>query len=60
MTSDKKIRCTWEGCWKTTTQPFTDGWASLDGWPSPIKDGYYCQAHADAIEAVDLDGGFPE
>ena len=58
MTSDKKIRCAWDGCWRTTEHPYADGWAYLCSWPPPIRDGYYCQAHADAIEAVEMDGGF--
>lgn len=56
MNDDHKIRCTWPGCWRTTTQPFADGWADLASWPAPIKDGFYCQAHADAIEKVDEEG----
>jgi hypothetical protein len=46
----KGIRCSWEGCWRTTTKPMADGWAYLFEWPAPIKDGYYCREHADAIE----------
>jgi hypothetical protein len=57
MTDDnQKIRCTWKGCWRTTWQPYTDGWAGLGGWGPGIPDGWYCKAHADAIEALDQTG----
>ena len=58
--NDKKIRCAWDGCWRTTAHPDTDGWAYLCSWGPAVKDGYYCKAHADAIEAVEMEGGFDE
>jgi hypothetical protein len=61
MTDDKKIRCAWEGCWRSTTRhPFLDDWAYLIGWGPAVKAGYYCKEHADAIEAVEMEGGFDE
>jgi hypothetical protein len=54
----QKIRCAWDGCWRTTAHPYADDWAYLCSWPPPVKDGYYCRSHTDAIEAVDMDGGF--
>jgi hypothetical protein len=53
-------RCCWEGCWRSTTQPYKDGWSHLFSWPPPIQDGFYCQAHADAIEAVSDEGRLEE
>lgn len=55
-----KIRCKWEGCWRTTCHPYADGWAYLSDWGPAVKEGFYCQAHADALEAVLMDGGFDE
>ena len=55
-----KIRCCWDGCWRTTLRPDTDGWSFLTSWPQPVKDGYYCRAHVDALEALHLEGGFEE
>jgi hypothetical protein len=54
----RRVRCSWEGCWRTTAHPFADGWSNLCDWGPPVKDGFYCRAHADASEAVLLDGGF--
>jgi hypothetical protein len=54
----RKIRCAWEGCWRSTTNPGAGGWAYLCEWPSPIKDGLYCRQHWQAIEAVEERGGF--
>ena len=54
------IRCTFHGCNATTEQPFTDGWADLCAWGPGIKDGFYCKAHADALEAMLEDGSLAE
>jgi hypothetical protein len=60
MESEKrKIRCSWEGCWRTTARPYSDGWGYLIGWGPPVKDGWHCKAHGDALEAV-MDGGLDE
>jgi hypothetical protein len=56
-----RICCSLEGCWRSTTRhPFLDDWTYLASWGPAVKDGYYCQAHADALEAVLLEGGFDE
>jgi hypothetical protein len=54
------IKCTFAGCQKTSEQPTKDGWAHLLGWGPGIADGYYCQAHADALEEVHLEGGLED
>jgi hypothetical protein len=46
----EKIRCTWDGCWRTSSLPYADGWAYLTLWGPAFKDGFYCKPHADAIE----------
>jgi hypothetical protein len=55
-----KIRCTWDGCWRRSSRPYADDWAYLCSWGPAIKDGFYCKPHADAIEAVDMDGGLED
>jgi hypothetical protein len=61
MESEKrKIRCSWEGCWRTTARPYSDGWGYLGDWGPAVKDGWYCKAHADALEKVLEDGGFAD
>jgi hypothetical protein len=52
--------CTFQGCRNTSEQPITDGWAILADWGPGIPDGYYCPAHANAIEKVDEDGGLED
>jgi hypothetical protein len=52
------VRCAFEGCWKTSERPFTDGWADLAGWGPGVPDGLYCPEHAAALEAVLEEGGF--
>jgi hypothetical protein len=54
----RRIRCCWHDCWRHTAQPWRDGWSHLADWGPAVKDGFYCQAHADALEAVLDDGGF--
>jgi hypothetical protein len=49
-------KCTFKGCPKTTEQPFTDGWANLGDWGPGIEDGFYCRAHADALEDLLVSG----
>jgi hypothetical protein len=46
------IRCTFSGCRAKTWQPYADGWAGLASWGPGIPDGFYCRAHADAIESL--------
>lgn len=53
--TNRKIRCAWDGCWKTTEHLSVDGWSYLAAWGPPVNDGYYCQAHAAALEAVLMD-----
>jgi hypothetical protein len=53
-------RCSWKGCGRTTMQPTLDGWAILSDWGPHVKDGYYCKEHADALEAVLVEGGFED
>jgi hypothetical protein len=48
----ERLRCTFDGCWQRTLQPYTDGWAGLSDWAPGIKDGWYCKPHADALEAL--------
>jgi hypothetical protein len=48
----EKIRCTWDGCWRSSKQPYADGWAHLMLWGPGVPDGFYCKPHADAIDAV--------
>ena len=55
MTSDRTIRCAWDGCWRTTAHPYADEWAYLASWGPAVKDGWYCQAHADALETIHLE-----
>jgi len=50
-----RVRCSWEGCWRSTTRHHPDDWSYLFGWGPAVKDGYYCRVHADALEAVRLD-----
>jgi hypothetical protein len=40
-------------CRATTEQPTVDGWPYLESWGPGIPDGYYCPAHADAIERLE-------
>jgi hypothetical protein len=60
LSDTERVRCTWEGCWRTSAQPYADDWAYLCLWPRPVKDGFYCKPHADALEAVDMAGGFED
>jgi hypothetical protein len=55
----QNTRCCWEGCWRSTTRPMFDG-SYLFNWGPHIQDGWYCKAHADAIEAVSDEGGLEE
>ena len=43
-------------CLKTTEHPFTDGWASGE-WSRFYPPGYYCPAHAAALDEVEEEGG---
>jgi hypothetical protein len=52
----RKHRCAFGGCWRTSAQPYTDGWANLCDWGLGIPDGFYCGPHADAIEALNDSG----
>ena len=38
----------------------SDGWADLGGWGRGVKDGFYCKAHADALETMLMDGSLYE
>ena len=53
-------KCSWYDCRKTSAQPYTDGWSNLSTWGPHIPDGFYCKEHADAIEAIDAEGGLED
>jgi hypothetical protein len=55
-----KHKCAFDGCPARSEQPYTDGWASLSDWGPGIKDGFYCKAHAAALEEMLMDGSFQE
>jgi hypothetical protein len=46
-------------CRKTTEQPFIDGWTN-GNWGPLYPDGYYCPAHAAALNQVDEEGGLDQ
>jgi len=52
----KSVVCSFEGCWRRSTRPYPDGWSYLAAWGPGIKDGFYCQPHADALEALNISG----
>jgi hypothetical protein len=54
--ADERIFCSFCGCWRTTVQPYTDGWSGLAAWGPGIPDGWYCKPHADALEALSDSG----
>src|SRR5215472_977420 len=57
MSNERKYRCSFEGCHRSTTQhPYLAGWANLGGWGPGIPEGFYCKPHADAIVALDESG----
>jgi hypothetical protein len=54
-------RCTFEGCPKSVEYPETfvrppPGWAWLADWGPGVKDGIYCEPHANALEEMLLNG----
>jgi hypothetical protein len=51
----KPVRCAFEGCYRTSDQPFSDGWSYLSGWGPGVPDGDYCPGHVAAIEAIKPD-----
>jgi hypothetical protein len=58
-------RCTFEGCRKTVEYPQNfalppKGWSYLVDWGPGIQDGLYCKEHADALEAVLMQGGLDD
>jgi hypothetical protein len=53
-------KCSYKGCRATTTQWLDDGWSNLVDWGPAVPDGYYCPAHAEALEAVLMEGGFDD
>lgn len=55
-----KHHCTFGGCPKSSEQPYTDGWSNLCAWGPGIPDGFYCKPHADALEAMLMDGTLAE
>ena len=55
----ERIRCCWEGCWRSSARPMFDG-SYLSSWGPYIQDGWYCKAHADALEAVLVEGGLED
>jgi hypothetical protein len=54
------IRCSWDDCKASTEWPFAEGWGDLADWPAPVKDGFYCPAHTDALEIMLEEGGFED
>jgi hypothetical protein len=52
-------RCAFEGCHKTSYQPFLDGWVGVASFRG-LADGRYCKAHGAAIRALDEAGGFDD
>jgi hypothetical protein len=59
----EKIRnyCTFSGCPKHFDAPGAimvppKGWAHLSEWGVGVRDGFYCEAHADALEAMLMSG----
>jgi hypothetical protein len=61
MTGGQKIRCTFDGChrthrWVISGVLLDDGWAYLCDRGPGVKEGYYCPAHADALDAMLEDG----
>lgn len=52
--------CTFGGCTAKSEQPTEDGWAYLASWGTGIKDGFYCKAHAEALDAMHEDGSLGE
>jgi hypothetical protein len=53
-------KCASEGCGATTETPGANGWRYLFDWGHGIETGDYCPAHADALEAVLMEGGFDD
>ena len=57
--------CKFEGCRKTVEYPQTfmfppEGWSYLYKYGPGIPDGLHCKEHADAIEAVLMEGGLDD
>jgi hypothetical protein len=53
-------KCTSDCCSAKTETPGAGGWRFLFDWGHGIRDGDYCRAHADALEAVLMEGGFDD
>jgi hypothetical protein len=62
--SERKIRCSFDGCAATTDLPFMDGWSDcsfeVERSKGLLKEGLYCKAHADALEANLAEGSLEE
>ena len=56
----EKIRCSFAGCHRSIPRrPYVvppEGWACLSDWGPGIPDGFYCQSHADALDAMTESG----
>jgi hypothetical protein len=55
-------RCSFKGCPKTVEYPQTfclppAGWTYFEDWGPGLPEGLYCQAHADAIAQLGMNGG---
>ena len=50
------VKCCFDGCRMTSEHP--DAGRYLSEWGHGFKDGWYCRAHADALEQVLIGGGF--
>lgn len=50
-------RCSFGGCRKTIewSKCCTEGWWRREDWGPGIANGWYCQEHTDAIEAIEAD-----
>jgi hypothetical protein len=56
----RTVRCCFDGCRATSEHPLTDGWTNIVDWGHGIADGFYCRAHADALNQVCMRGGFED
>jgi hypothetical protein len=56
-----RTRCAYPGCTAATETPGVEGWTWFqDLGRSGLPDGFYCPAHAAAINTVIDEGGFDD
>jgi hypothetical protein len=53
----RPAQCAYPGCPAKTDNRLL--WGYLASWRG-LPDGYYCPAHRDAIEKIELEGGFDD